>query len=361
MALGLKFKNTDNDVIIDSDFYHYHFAGIATYLSAFRIPALNGGNNTSHSPSGGQTLSSYQEAGTIYKYKISTASSSSAAPMCFIKPSNVGTSAKFCGIILTRRDGADWEIWVLQDYGGTRPSLYCFLPLNDLTSSQKSVSGSYAVQTYNTSGGKTYDSRLKPLKIVGALTSQAPQIARTGAISNGYNPNFTPDQKNNYTFSTSTTEVSAWDLIFYCPSIAHCCQDINFSSSGDGFQTKGYDSYFYAWARGDVYWTFYRNTFRFTSQTNFQSSYSQFATGHFWQSQEKKSGILTAIIAGVLAVVTFGASLVVAATAVVVTAAVLKSFTNVSAASGLYFPYSNSGRNQSQSQPVLISKASYYA
>ena len=361
MSFGLQFKNDDNQVIVDADFHQYHYAGKATYIETKRVPELNGGNNTDHSPSGGQTLSSNQERGHIIKYRIATNSSSSAAPMCFIKPSSTGSSAPYCGIVLTKRyNNTQWEIWVLQDYNYTRPDLYCFLPLNDMTNAQKGVTGSQSVMTFNSSRSKTYDSRLKPLKIVGASSIRAPTIARTGSISNGYNPRFQPDQVNSYSYSTSTSESNANDLMFYCPSLAHSCQSITFSSSGDGFQSKGYNSYFYAWARGDVYWTFYRNTFRLRSTTNFQSSYTEYACGHFWESVEKQNGLLSAILAGVLAIFTFGASLIVAATTVVVTAAITASFTNAGLSEGIYFPYENSGRNQTRDQPVLFTKASFY-
>lgn len=361
MPFGLQFKNDNNQVLVDSDFHQYHYAGQATYVQTVRIPNLIGGNNTKHSTTAGQYMSSNQIRGDIIKYRINTGSSSSSPPMCFIKPSSTGSSAPYCGIVLTKRySSTQWEMWVLQTRGNTRPKLYCFLPLNDMTSSQKSVSGSHSVMTFNSSRSKTYDSRLKPLKIVGATSARAPNIARTGSIANGFNPRFQPNQVNSYSYSTSTGESNANDLMFYCPSVAHCCQSTKLNFSGDGFQPSGYNSYFYAWARADIYWTFYRNTFRLRSQTSFQSSYTEYACGHFWKSQEKSNGLLGALVSGLLAFFTFGASLIVAATTVVITAGVTAAFTNTGTARGLYLPYENSGRNQSQVQPVLFTKASFY-
>lgn len=359
MSFGLQFKNDDNQVIVDADFHHYHYAGKATYIETVRIPAIVGGNDTAHSYTSYQSLSSNQTRGDIIKYRISVGRSGSAAPMCFIKPSSTGSSSPYCGIVLTYKYSSTvWEIWVLQDYNNTRPDLYCFLPLNDMTDSQKSVSGSQSVITFNSSRSKTYDARLKPLKIVGAITTTAPSVARTGTISNSYSPYFAPDQVNSNSFTTSTTESNANDLIFYCPSLAHACQSTDAFKSGDGFQAKGYNSYYYKWAREDRWWTFYRNTFRFRSKTNFQSSYTEYACGHIWGSVEKQASLLGLIIGAVAGF--FVGGFLAAGLGILGGAALSGAFSGVGAVSGLYFPYENDGRNQSQVQPVLISKASFY-
>jgi len=261
MAYGLQIKNDDNEILIDSDFAHYHYIGKATYSSTSHIPTMLDGNNTQHSTTGGQHMSSSQVNGDIIKYTIATNSSSSPAPVCFIKPSSTGSSAPHCGIVVTKRSGSSWELWVLQTRSGTyssptsytRPDLYCFSPLNYMTSSQASVgSNTHGLATFSSSGDKTFDSRLKPLKIIGAQVVNAPSIARTASKSNGWNPVFTPDQSSNYNVTRSTSETDASDLMFYAPSLAHSCQEHNENTDGDGFQAQGYSSFFYAWARSDL-------------------------------------------------------------------------------------------------------------
>jgi hypothetical protein len=372
MAVGLQFKNASSEIIVDSDFHHYHYIGKATYISTTRVPDLKDGNNTAHSTTAGQYMSASQVNGDIIKYQVDTRSSSAPPPMCFIKPISTGNNAPRCAIVLTEQDGAvnyRWNIWVLQERAGThsspvsytRPTLYCFSPHDAMTNSQRDVgTETLGVATFNSSGSKTYDSRLKPLKLVGAgVANSAPSVARTNSKSNGWSPYFTVDTVTNYTFSTSSTESNASDLMFYAPSLAHCCQEHRENTDGDGFQSQGYNSYFYAWARSDLWYCFYRNTFRFTSKTNFQSSYTIYASGHVWKSVEDSSSIFTAILAAAAAFVTFGASLVVLG-ALVATAAITQAFTNSGTAAGTYYPYIDDSRNRLEDVTFLLSKASYY-
>lgn len=372
MALGLQFKNAAADIIVDSDFPHYHFIGKATYVSTTHVPDLLDGNNTAHSTTAGQYMSSSQVNGDIIKYQVDTASSSAPPPMCFIKPSATGANAPRCAIVLTEQDTSityRWNVWVLQERRGThsnpisytRPELYCFSPLTHMTAGQRDVgSETLGVETFNSSGTKTYDSRLKPLKIVGAgVATSAPAVARSGAKANAWEPYFTVDTATDYAFSTSTAESNATDLMFYAPSLAHCCQEHREATDGEGFQAKGYSSYFYSWGRSDLWYCFYRNTFRFTSSTNFQSSYSIYASGHFWKSAEDSNSLLSAIAAAALAFVTFGATLIVAG-AFVATAAITAVFTSAGIASGTYYPYADDSRNRLEDVTFLLSKASYY-
>ena len=364
MAVGLQFKNASGDIIVDSEFHHYHYIGKATYVTTTQVPDLIDGNNTAHSTTSGQYMSPSQVNGDIIKYRVDTRSSSAPPPMCFIKPGSTGSSAPRCGIVLTEQDSSvayRWNIWVLQERTGTysnpvsitRP-LYCFSPHDAMTNSQRDVgTETLGVATFNSSGSKTYDSRLKPLKLVGAgVATSAPSVARTNSKSNGWSPYFTPDTVTNYTFSTSSAESNPSDLMFYAPSLAHCCQEHRENTDGDGFQSQGYSSYF-------LWYCFYRNAFRFTSATNFESGYTIYASGHVWKSVEDSSSIFTAILAAAAAFVTFGASLVVLG-ALVATAAITQAFTNSGTAAGTYYPYIDDSRNRLEDVTFLLSKASYY-
>ena len=234
-----------------------------------------------------------------------------------------------------------------------------------MTSSQASVgsTNTYGLATFNSSEDKTFDSRLKPLKIIGAQVVNAPSIARTASKSNGWNPVFTPDQSSNYNVTRSTSETDASDLMFYAPSLAHSCQEHSENTDGDGWQAQGYSSFFYAWARSDLWWCFYRNAFRLShvnsNTTQVNSTYGIYASGHVWSSEQDNSSLLAAIAAAIAAFATFGASLLVVGT-FVATAAITAAFTNAGLASGTYLPYQEGARNQSENVTVLLSKASYY-
>jgi hypothetical protein len=359
MTIGLQFKNADGDILIDSDYHHFHFVGIATYVDTVRLPALLGGNNTSHSYTGATGLSDTQINGDIIKYRISTAPNSSVPPIAFIKPSYTGTGAPFAGIVLTQQvSTAEWEFWVLQDYGYLRPSLYCFNRIDQMTSSQQTVPESInqGIATFNSAEQKTYDTRFKPLKVVGTSNTTAPSLARP-SVSSNYNPDFTPTNVNSVDYSVTSGGVD--DLMYYAPSLAHSCQSVTASTGGDGFQASGYNSYFYAWARADIWWCFYRNTFRLTSVSQMESRYSIYASGHVYKSQEDKSSIfnLTTILVGLF---TFGAGLPLLLGGIALSLAVTQSFADAGVVSGVYFPYENSSRNADQTQPVIFSRASFY-
>jgi len=357
MAFGIQIKNNDNEIIVDSDFSHYHFAGKASHYSTTEVPEILGGNNTAHSTTSGQYMSSGQQNGKIMKFTLAArASDSSPAPMCFIKPNNTNDWA---GIVLTRRQDSNWDIWVLVNTD-SQPELYCFLPLDEmsLNSATAAAGDDYGIATFDASNKRTYDSRIKPLKILSAFPVTAKSYARTSVTANSWDPDFEPNDHKNISYSLSSS-ASLSDLMYFCPSIAHCCQEIIFNTDGEGFQSQGYNSYFYAWARGDLWWCFYRNTFRLESTSNFQSGYSIYASGHVWKSIEDSSGIFAALAAVALSFATFGASLALLAVTITATA-LTAAFTGTGLVSGYYRPYSNDARNQDQIQTALITKASYY-
>lgn len=361
MAYGIQILNDRDEILIDSDFEHFHFAGKATYTGMTNVPPILSGNNTAHSTTSGQGMSASQVNGDIFKYTLyANAASDSPAPMCFIKPSSTGAGAPSCGIILTQRSGTNWIIWVLQTRGYAAPAIYCFLPLRRMAPSLSNppVADPYSLVTYSATGVRTYDARIRPLKVIATGGITSPSIARSGGKSNGWNPVFTPDNVVNSAFSASGVPPAS-DLMFYCPSISHSCQEHSEEHSGDGFQTQGYNSYFYAWGRYDLWWCFYRGTFRLIDNATMQSRYDIYASGHVWKSQEDSTSIFGVLAVVALSFLTFGASLVVVAAAVA-TAAISASFTNAGVISGTYYPYKNSSRNASQTNNYIISRASFY-
>jgi|TARA_B110000483_G_C18108857_1_gene508862 hypothetical protein len=360
MTYGLKIKNNSNELLVDSDFEHYHFAGKGQYSSSFQTPALTGGNVTQHSYSGSTTLSSSQVPGRVWVFTLSgRASSGSPAPLIFIKDAN----QIFFGHIMTKRVGTNWEFWILSSDTGTGgvPVTYCFLPLDEMSLANATASSgeNYGLATFNGSGKRTYDSRFKPLKIVGNVTTSAATSSARSSIAANYNPDFTPNRFTNTVFSYPNVQT---ELMYCCPSIATVCQEVQVSNSGSGFQAQGCNSFFYAWARQDLWWGFYRNTYRVTTvngQRTLISRYTPYAYGHVWKSVEDSSSVLGVVAAAALGFATFGASLV--TLGAVLTAGVLaSSFSGVSASGGLYYPYVNSSRNNSQLNPMMLAKWSDY-
>jgi hypothetical protein len=375
MTYGLQFKNDDNDIIVDSDFEHYHFAGKGAWTGDFVTPPLTGGTTTNHSYAGSQTLSTSQVPGRVHIFTLSArATSGSPAPLVFIKSR---TDADM-GHILTKRNGANWEFWILTSLNAANsaniPVIYCFLPLDEMSASAATAASgeTYGVATFNSSGDRTYDSRMKPLKIVGTVSlTSAPANAHSHTNAS-YNPNFTPNTQTTNIFNNSGSNSytgATSDLMFCCPSIAHACQDYEYQAAGEGFQPQGNNSYFYSWARADLWWGFYRGTFRIEPlyPTGGGSSvghriwlrYTGYAYGHVWNSIENSTGIFGALAAIALSFFTFGASLL--TLGVFITAAVLaSSFSGIAADGGLYYPYRNDTRNRGQNNPMLFATWSQY-
>lgn len=397
MTYGLQISNDDNDILVDSGFSHYHFAGIATLSgSQFSVPTIVGGNNTNHSTTLGQHISSGQHIGKVQKHILpARADSNSPPPMCFVKPYNTGGwslnnatergHSSSTAVILTKRVGTSWEMWTLTEGAGSNiqssndiPRLYCFLPLEEMTAAAAApASGdTYGLATFDASGKKTYDSRKLPLKITATIENSTPPVRARSVISSAasFNPIFTPNLYNYHAFTIPSDwtqgSVNAGnalsDLMYYCPSVAHCVQDHEAATNGEGFQASGYNSTFYAWARADLWWVFYRNTFSIVNEnTNgnqryvLKSMYIGYGAGHAWVSQENSSSFLTVVAAIALSFFTFGASLITIGVAITATA-LAANFSASSADAGNYYPYTEGNRNVSEAGPMLLSRPSFY-
>jgi hypothetical protein len=349
MAYGLSVKNNSGDVLVDSDFNHYHFVQTLTHSSVARVPELVDGPTGSYdqAPSSPNGLDSDQPRGNIYKFTFG--SNGSKPPMCFIKPSSTGSSAPYAAIVLTKQIGSNWEIWVLQTYNTTAPILYCFSPIDQISASTSGTT--YGLQTFNSSGDTTFDSRLKPLRVIDSIITTSPSLANTGSSNVGGETNINlsvNSTPNDYTINNAPSNLS--DVIYYCPSLSHCCQDRRAHREDDGFQAAGNNSYFYAWARDDIWWTFYRGAYRIGANSKFQSSYEGYASGHVWDTAEDTSSLLGAIAAAALGQWYLALALTIGAS----------TFTSAGVASGNYYPYENDSRNEGQAQPAIISRASFY-
>jgi|SaaInlV_200m_DNA_6_1039755.scaffolds.fasta_scaffold09891_2 hypothetical protein len=350
MTYGFQTKNNNGQVLIDSDLFHYHFVEKLNHTSVSRVPELINGPMGSYdkAPNYPNSLDSDQGRGNIYKFIF--ASNGAKPPMCFIKPGSTGSAAPYAAVVLTKRVGTNWEIWVLQEYSTSVPApiLYCFSPLDQGSSP---TTDAYGLQTFNAAGAPTFDSRREPLRVIDSQVTRSPNLANTGASNVGGNTdidlsvNVTP---RDYAINNAPTDSS--DIIYYCPSIAHCCQDKRAQRSDDGFQAAGNNSYFYAWARNDLWWTYYRAAYRVGSGNKFQSSYAAYASGHVWATAEDTSSLLGAILAAALGAWTVALGLAIAASV----------FTDAGVASGSYYPYENDSKNEALDVPFILSRASYY-
>jgi len=346
MAYGLLVTNDDGDVLIDSDFMHYHFLGKYTHSSVTQIPDISGGSDSSvtvagNSPNENKGMQNMPSKGEIYIYSVPV--NGSKPPMCFIKPTSTGSGAPYTAIVLTKQVSTNWEIRVFQStVTSASPVLYCFSPLSQVSNS---TSTTYGLKTFNSSGVVTFDSRFKPLRAVGGGNITSPGLAHTGSSGSGWVVSLSVNASS---VSTSfTSQSSASDLIYYCPSLAHACQQYENEEEDSGW----HDWEYWQWKRADLWWCFYRSCFRIASTSSFEANYGVFARGHFYHHVADSSSIWDIVLGAVVGGVYFAALL-----AVLVNAG---AFTNANFEDGNYLPYENSYRNTS-GNAFIISKASYY-
>ena len=108
MAHGLLIKNEANEVLIDSDYIHYHFLGKYNHSSVTQIPDVSGGSDANvdeggNSPNQNKGMENMPSKGEIYVFSVPV--NGANPPMCFIKPTSTGASAPFTGIVLTKQSG----------------------------------------------------------------------------------------------------------------------------------------------------------------------------------------------------------------------------------------------------------------
>ena len=72
MAHGLLVKNNDGEVLIDSDFKHYHFLGKYTHSSVTSVPDLLQGGVASgaQGSNANKGMENMPAKGEIYKYQV---------------------------------------------------------------------------------------------------------------------------------------------------------------------------------------------------------------------------------------------------------------------------------------------------
>lgn len=343
MAYGFQVTNNNGQVLIDADLFHYHFIGTFSPYTYTQIPDINYGPTwrMEFGPNVNKGMENMPTKGTIFKYQIPV--SGSKPPMCFIKPINTGFWAPYAAIILTSRNGSVWDVWVFQSgVYTTGPTLYCFAPLDQIANN---APGSYGLQTYNTLDQRTFDTRYRPLRIVAAGDISHPALAHTGSTGSEWTCSLDVNTSSDSTFAQQPSDS---DLIYFCPSLAHACQQYEHYQSKSGI----YDWESYEWKRSDLWWCFYRGAYKIQNSYTMRASYGVYARGHVYDYKEDSSNIVVGILVGAI---TGGLFFAVAIGAIIASGA----FTNAGVASGGYLPYANGSRNVG-SNPYLISRASFY-
>jgi len=340
MTYGLEVKNNNNDVIISSDMFHYHFIGKYTHTALLVVPDLLHGVNSPNTPEFGPTLNKGMEnlpaVGAVYEFQIPV--NGIMPPMCFIKPGETGLSAAFAAIVLTQKIGVYWKIRVFQNRATSiAPILYCFSPLDQVVDTSTESVG---MQIFNASGARTFDSRYKPLRILATGADlKAPTLAHTGSTGSTWYCSL--DVNSDSTASTFEAQTNLSDLIYYAPTLAHSCQEHQYQESDSGI----YNWENYSWVRGDIWWCFYQSIFRLASTSTIQANYGVYARGHIYEHKSDSASVFD-VAAGVQQM--FEGMMI---TVVFAVGGII---------GGSYRPYENSSRNTAEDVTFFISKASFY-
>jgi len=357
MAYGFSVTDKNSKVLINADLHAMHFSGKFSHYERVQMPELmTGPGNKRWGPNENKNMNNMPARGYIYKYKV-TKSADTKPPMCFIKPSTTGSSAAFQAIIMTKKYSTYWDIWVFSSKShSTAPKLYCFQTIPSFKSTntiyKEAIGDAYGWKNFNSNGEVTFDSRFKPLRVIDGGTINSPSTPHTGSRGSGWTA------KLDINVSTKTKRVAAaeshdiTDLIYYCPSVAHGCNQYSYQASDSGV----YDWDSYAWARADLWWIFTRVGYRLRRGSDnkmyLESQHGVYARGHVWDHESDSTNVLGGIVLGAL---TGGAGL--AAFLGAITA--LGGFTDNDVAEGGYLPYENGSRN-THSVGFAITKASYY-
>ena len=353
---GANIKNSNNDVLIDSNTHNYHYAGKLNQTSQWNTSTiLKESGSATHRWSSPNGLAPSQSTSIVHQYRYYT-SHSSKPPLCFVKPRSWGPSSPFFSIINTfYHTGGYWEFWVIlsnlgQYIGG--PEIYLFATAGEVTHR----SDSFGFQTLNAAGDVTFDSRYRPLRVTSAGQYISPTEVVTGSKGSGTTPYLSPN--TNSQFSTGST-VPLNDVIIHCPTFSTgCCEhDYEREATYTHYNAIGIATSTYAWGRYDFWWSFYRTGIQLTSTSALTVGYIHYVNGHVWEHAYASGGFSWGALFGglLLGGLTGGIGFGLLLGAIAVSTTV-----NNATISGAYLPYANSTRNANEAATYIISRASYY-
>jgi hypothetical protein len=353
---GIIIKNENNNVLVDSDTYNYHFVGKFTKTSYWQGPSvLKETGSSTHYWNSPNDLGASQVVGNIFQYKYYT-NNLDKPPLCFVKPVATGPTSPYFAVINTFYNaGGYWEFWVLQS--GTSytegPTLYLFLTADVMPSTSTDT---YAFQTLNSTGDVTFDSRYKPLRVLATGQYQTPVEAVSGSKGSGTTPYLAPNTPSQINTGNS---VSLSDVIVHCPTFSTgCCEyETKRERVHRHYNWLGINTSSYYWGRFDFWWSFYRSAIQLDTVSTMQVGYITYMSGHVWEHAYNSSGINWGSFLGglLLGGLTGGLGFGLLLGAVAVSVSI-----DNSTLTGAYLPYENSTRNANEPASYIISKASYY-
>lgn len=354
---GANIKNSNNDVLIDSNTHNYHYVGKLNQTSQWNTSTIlrESGSSTHkwNSPNG---LASSQSTGIIHQYRYYT-DHSSKPPLCFVKPRSWGPSSPLFSIINTFYSTSGyWEFWVLLSFAGHSfyaPQIYLFVTAGEVF---PTGSDSFGFQTLNAAGDVTFDSRYRPLRVTSAGQYTSPTEAVAGSKGSGTTPYLSPNTNTQFN-SGSTVPIS--DVIIHCPTFSTgCCEhDHEREATYSHRNFLGFVTSTYAWGRYDFWWSFYRTGIQLTSTSALTVGYINYVNGHVWEHAYASGGFSWGNLLGglLLGGLTGGIGFGLLLGAIAVSTTV-----NNATISGAYLPYANSTRNATEAATYIISRASYY-
>lgn len=148
---GFTSVNNSGQVLISSDTKNLHFVGKATYIAGSLTAGYGG----------------YR----LFKYSITLPEYSIIVPF-YTQP----TTDYYAFSKMTASAGNVWNIEIIASGTSTvAPEVYCFSELT--TSMLNTATDSWGFRVYNDTAGVTYDSRFKPLVVLGGASTTSPTRA----------------------------------------------------------------------------------------------------------------------------------------------------------------------------------------
>ena len=283
---GLRAYNTSNQVLISSDLENLHFGGTATLTG-------NDGGNYGDFPGYSGSHDTDLDGRVIYTYTFTTA----GTPLVFIRPTDY---TQWHGIVTHEQAGTTWTFKVMKSGLSTTnaPTLFCFVSPQNLT---VPAGQNYGMKVMLSGGGAAFDSRLRPLAIVGGGVAQPPSCPVNDGCpttTSGHSWNYATldwDFGSSNRYNSYGNTGTHTDLMFAAPSLAQavykrqmhghkasCNWECPWPFSGccGGHQ----DHYSTA-----AWWAMYRSTFRL--RTNyFDAGWTNFAAGYSFSSNHESGG-----------------------------------------------------------------------
>ena len=174
---GFHTTNKYGEILISDEMETYHFLNKIT-------PVSNDGGNYDNFPTYSGVHDYDLDGRIIFTYTLYT----SSIPLVFIKPTNY---SRFHSLLSMTKNSTYWTIKVIVSGMSVAdaPTLYTFVK-----ASEAPVNGEeYGISVYNETGGKTFDSRLKPMIISDGGSCQSPSTPCNSGIpgtTNGHPWNY---------------------------------------------------------------------------------------------------------------------------------------------------------------------------